>query len=102
MREGRLEVRKSRVPKKVLMEKNISFTLIIYIFIFYIYTYTFFSHPPTIEKAQGRVISILRARHLAKIIKYLRIEGIKKTSEQLVVYTYICRFLHETKMNFMA
>lgn len=60
------------------MEINITFTLIIYIFIFYIYTYTFFSHPPTIEKAQGRVISILRARHLAKIIKYLRIEGIKK------------------------
>jgi len=45
---------------------------------FYIYTYTFFFHPPTIEKAQGRVISILRARHLAEIIKYLRIDAIKK------------------------
>lgn len=70
---------------------------------FYIYTYTFFFHPPTIEKAQGRVISILRARHLAEIIKYLRIDAIKKkTSQQLVVYTYTSRFLHETKMNFMV
>jgi hypothetical protein len=49
----------------------------IHIYIFYLYIYVF-SYPPGMEKLQGRVISILRARHLAKIIKYLRTEGIKK------------------------